>query len=75
MQSKKGSFKEALQNVAIGLSINMVANAYIIPIVLGVRLPVKSNIYLGVFFTVISISRSYIIRRWNNRKELIKSMV
>ena len=68
MQTKKDSLKESLINVAIGLTINMVANAFIIPVVLGVKVPLTGNIALGVFFTVISITRSYCIRRWHERK-------
>ncbi len=68
MQSKKGSMLEALQNVAVGLGISMTANAFVFPLVLGVQVKFMDNLAIGGIMTVISIGRSYSLRRWNNRK-------
>ena len=68
MQSKKDSLKEAFQNVAVGLSISMTANAFVFPLVLGVQVKFMDNLLIGAIMTVISICRSYCLRRWNNRK-------
>ena len=73
MQTKKDSLKEAIQNVAIGLGISMMANAFIFPLVLGVQVKFMDNLTIGAFMTVVSITRSYMLRRYNNRKsEVVK---
>lgn len=64
-QSRKGSFIEALINVAIGYGINMTANFLIFPL-FGWHISLRDNLILGVFYTAISIARSYAIRRWFN---------
>lgn len=70
MQSKKGSLFEALQNVLIGLGISMTANAVVFPLILGVQVKFLDNLAIGAIMTVISIGRSYSLRRWNNRKDI-----
>lgn len=64
-QTRTSSFIEALINVLIGYSINFTANLVIFP-VFGWHLSIKDNLIIGVFYTVISIVRSYVIRRWFN---------
>ncbi|MDY7537651.1 hypothetical protein QN372_00680 [Undibacterium sp. RTI2.1] len=65
-QTKKGSLLEAIINVLIGYTINMLANFFIFPI-FGWQISLQQNLILGVFYTAISITRSYVIRRWFNR--------
>lgn len=65
-QTRKGSLAEALINVLIGYGINLIANALIFPL-FGWHISLKQNIALGVFYTIISIVRSYFIRRWFNK--------
>jgi hypothetical protein len=64
-QSRRGSLIEAMINVAIGYGVNMTANFLIFPL-FGWHISLRDNIMLGVFYTVISIVRSYCIRRWFN---------
>jgi len=63
MQSRVDSFMEAVTNTLIGLVISTVANFFVIPMVLGVRMTPGQNIALAAIFTVISIGRSYALRR------------
>lgn len=65
-QTRKGPLAEALINVAIGYGINLTANALLFPL-FGWHISLKQNVMLGVFYTVISIVRSYCIRRWFNK--------
>lgn len=65
-QTRLESFVEAWVNVFIGFSINYVANLIILPAVLGVSLSHSANLVIGLIFTVISVARSYAIRRWFN---------
>ncbi|MEO6919100.1 MAG: hypothetical protein ABI171_08810 [Collimonas sp.] len=66
-QTRKGSLFEAVVNVMIGYCINMTANFLIFPF-FGWHISLQQNILLGVFYTAISIVRSYCIRRWFNKK-------
>lgn len=65
-QTKLGSFVEAWGNVAIGFSINFCANWLFLPMVGVKRLTAGQNFVFGLIMTVISVCRSYAIRRWFN---------
>jgi len=66
-QSKRMSFVESLANVAVGYGINCAAQAIVFPW-FGIRIPISHNLTIGLIFTVISIVRSYTLRRIFNRK-------
>ena len=66
-QTRLGSLIEAFMNVAIGFAINFVANMLILPLV-GFHITPGQNLFIGVLYTVISVARSYVIRRWFNAK-------
>jgi hypothetical protein len=66
-QTRLGSFIESLINVAIGFSINFVANLLILPLI-GFNISVGQNLFIGVLYTIISVLRSYVIRRWFNAR-------
>jgi hypothetical protein len=66
-QSKFQSFLESLTNVAIGYFVSFLSQLIVFPIY-GIHITVKSNIAIGLWFTSISIARSYGIRRWFNKK-------
>lgn len=64
-QSKLGSLIESLANIAIGFFINMCANLLILPLI-GFHISVGQNLFIGVLYTLISVARSYAVRRWFN---------
>lgn len=64
-QTRLQSFIEAWVNVAIGFSINFVANFAILPLI-GFHISASQNLFIGVLYTIISVTRSYVIRRWFN---------
>jgi hypothetical protein len=66
-QSRRGSFIEACINVAIGFVINFCANLLILPLI-GFHISAGQNLFIGVLYTVISVARSYTIRRWFNAR-------
>ena len=68
MQSKKQSLIESLTSTTIGIIIGIVLNLTILPI-FGYPVSVVDSLWISVIFTVVSIIRSYIIRRWFNSKE------
>ena len=67
MQSKKDSLIESLTSTTIGIIIGIVLNLTILPI-FGYPVSLSDSLWISVIFTVISIIRSYIIRRWFNSK-------
>ena len=71
-QPKSHSFLESIFNVAVGLGINVTAQAIIFPW-FGIFIPLSSNLQIAMIFTVISIVRSYCLRRgmnWYHTKDL-----
>jgi len=60
------SFIESLSNVAIGYAVALLSQLVIFPHY-GVNLPLADNMLIGLWFTLISIIRSYILRRAFNR--------
>ena len=65
-QSRLGSFVEAVVNVVIGFTINWVANLVILPM-FGFHVTGAQAFHMGLWFTAISVVRSYAIRRWFNQ--------
>lgn len=65
-QTKMGSFIEAWVNVFIGFGINFGANLIILPAFGFTSLTLGTNLIIGLLYTVISVARSYVIRRWFN---------
>lgn len=66
-QSRLGSLIEALINTCIGFAINYTANMLIFPL-FGFDITPGANFALGLIYTVISVVRSYCVRRWFNAK-------
>lgn len=61
-QSRLQSMIEALVNVFVGFWVSVMANVLILPL-FGAHLSFKENLLMGWCFTVISIVRSYLLRR------------
>ncbi len=72
MQSRLQSFAESCLNVAIGYGIALASQLLLFPL-FGINIPLASNIAIGAIFTVISIARSYAVRRLFNRLHGVKS--
>lgn len=64
-QTKLGSFAEAWANIAVGFTINWCANMLVLPW-FGFHVTGGQAFGIGVVFTVISLVRSYVLRRWFN---------
>lgn len=65
-QSRRHSAFEAVANVVVGYSINFAANFLLFPL-FGWSISLEQNLVLGAVFTVISLVRSYWMRRLFNR--------
>ena len=62
MQTKTGSMIEAIVNVVVGYGIAVTSQVLIFPLV-GIHVALHTNMLIGLIFTVISLVRSYVLRR------------
>lgn len=65
-QTRLGSVAEAWGNVLIGFGINYGANMLILPLFGFHTLTAGKNLVIGLLYTLISLARSYALRRWFN---------
>ena len=66
-QSKLESFIETCINTAIGYVVALISQLLVFPLV-DIHVPLSTNLEIGAWFTVISILRGYVIRRWFNAR-------
>lgn len=66
-QSRLESLIEAGMNVAIGYGVALLSQLAIFPM-FGIYVPFSTNLWIGAWFTGISLARSYVIRRWFNAR-------
>lgn len=64
-QSRLLSAVESVANVAVGYGVALLSQLAIFPL-FDIHIPFSSNLAIGAWFTVISLVRSYVIRRWFN---------
>ena len=67
-QTKKQSLIESLTNTLVGYFISLISLFIIFPI-LGIESSTGKNLLITLYFTIISILRSYILRRYFNNKK------
>ena len=70
-QSKAQSLVEVLVSTAIGYIVAVSTQTLIFPF-FGIQVSLKDNIYMGIIFTVVSIIRSFLIRRLFNKIHGVK---
>jgi hypothetical protein len=66
-QTRLGSFIEASLNTLIGLGINLAAQRVVFPL-FGFEPSFATNLSIAGIFTVISVARGYVVRRWFNAR-------
>ena len=66
-QTRLGSLIESGMNIAIGYGVALASQLLIFPL-FDINIPLSDNLLIGAWFTVISLVRSYVIRRWFNAK-------
>jgi len=64
-QSRRASLIESALNILIGYGVAVTAQCLIFPL-FGVQLPLSDNPLIGVLFTIVSLIRSYWLRRLFN---------
>jgi hypothetical protein len=65
MQTKTQSFIESCANVLVGYLVALLSQLLVFPM-FYIHIPFSSNLAIGAWFTVISLVRSYVLRRWFN---------
>ena len=66
-QTRLGSFIEATANTVIGYGVALISQLIVFPMV-GIHVSLSTNLVIGFWFTLISIARSYALRRWFNAR-------
>lgn len=61
-QSRAMSLVESLTNVIVGYGLAVATQIVVFP-VFGLHTTLEQNLQMGVVFTVVSIARSYVLRR------------
>ncbi len=65
MQSRRMSMIEVATNIVIGLVVSFISQIVIFKLY-DIHISVTQNVEITIWFTVISIIRSYLVRRWFN---------
>ena len=68
MQSKRESMIETLTSVFVGWLIGVILNMLVLPL-FDYNITVVDSLLVSLIFTVISVIRGYVIRRFFNSKE------
>jgi len=66
VQSRRHSAAEAANNITVGYAVSLVAQVLIFPL-FGIHASIGENVLIGAAFTVVSLIRSYTLRRMFNR--------
>lgn len=66
MQTKKHSFVESCVNVIVGYCVALLSQLLVFPM-FDIHVSLETNLYIGLWFTLISLIRSYLIRRFFNK--------
>jgi len=66
MQTKLDSFIESITNILIGYIFAIISQLLIFPL-FDINIPFSDNLLIGIYFTLISLIRSYLIRRYFNK--------
>lgn len=64
-QTKIESLCESVINILIGYFVALASQLIVFP-QFGIHISLSANLWIGAWFTVISLARSYMIRRWFN---------
>lgn len=67
MQTKFQSFIESTVNILIGYFTALFSQFLIFPL-FNIDIPIQDNLLIGLYFTLISLVRSYLIRRYFNNR-------
>ena len=67
-QTRLGSAIETAANIVIGYLINFAMNLVVLPVFFHMTISLAANFWMGMVYTVVSVIRSYCLRRWFNAR-------
>ena len=67
MQTKYQSLIESLINILIGYLTALLSQVLIFPL-FDIYVSLQDNLLIGLYFTIISLLRSYMVRRYFNKR-------
>ena len=67
MQTKYQSLIESLINILIGYLTALLSQLLIFPL-FDIYVTFQDNLLIGLYFTIISLIRSYLVRRYFNKR-------
>lgn len=67
MQTRRLSLIESITQTAIGFIVSLAVQAIIYPL-MDIPVTISQNIVITAVFTIVSIIRGYLIRRWYERR-------
>ena len=67
MQTKYQSLIESLINILIGYLTALLSQVLIFPL-FDIYVSLQDNLLIGLYFTIISLLRSYLVRRYFNKR-------
>ena len=67
MQTKYQSLIESLTNILIGYLTALLSQVLIFPL-FDIDVTFQDNLLIGLYFTIISLIRSYLVRRYFNKR-------
>lgn len=70
MQTRFQSLIESLINILIGYLTALLSQVLIFPL-FNIDVTFQDNLLIGLYFTIISLARSYLVRRYFNNKNKI----
>jgi membrane protein implicated in regulation of membrane protease activity len=65
MQTRRQSLLEAWTNVAIGWLVGLLTQIVVFPLY-GMKVKLIDNMQITIIFTIVSLIRSYLLRRFYN---------
>ena len=71
-QTKIESLLESFINILIGYLTALISQILIVPL-FNIYVSTQDNLMIGLYFTVISLIRSYLIRRYFNKNEKLSN--
>lgn len=67
MQTRLMSFIEAITNIVVGYTVAIVTQLLVFPL-FGLAASLADNLLIGLIFTIVSLARSYALRRFFNAR-------
>lgn len=71
MQTRTESIIETCASTAVGYVVAIASQVLVFPL-FGIHVPFTSNLAIGAWFTVISLLRGYVVRRFFNNLKFRK---